>query len=112
MLMKNQPYLGDLIRTEIIQPTGLSVAAAAAALQVPRPSSLLNGSADLSGEMALRIAKTFGAKMDTLLRMPSVHDIAQTRNREKTIRVASDFTGWPAFMPRKAKAEMPHAQRA
>lgn len=89
MRMKNPPHPGDFIRTEIIQPAGLSVTAAAAALQVSRPalSSLLNGSANLSGDMALRIEKAFGAKMDTLMRMQSSYDIAQTRKREKKIRV-------------------------
>ena len=64
-------------------------AARAAALQVSRPalSSLLNGKADLSGDMALRIEKAFGVKMDTLMRMQSAYDIAQTRKREKEIRV-------------------------
>ena len=33
MPMKNPPHPGDFIRTEIIQPAGLSVTAAAAALQ-------------------------------------------------------------------------------
>jgi plasmid maintenance system antidote protein VapI len=36
---------------------------------------------------ALRIEKAFGVKMDTLMRMQSSYDIAQTRRREKTIRV-------------------------
>jgi antitoxin HigA-1 len=89
MPMKNPPHPGDFIRTEIIAPAGLSVTAAATALQVSRPalSSLLNGKADLSGDMALRIEKAFGVKMDTLMRMQSAYDIAQTRKREKQIRV-------------------------
>ena len=89
MPIKNPPHPGNFIRTEIIEPAGLSVTAAAAALQVSRPalSSLLNGKADLSGDMALRIEKAFGVKMDTLIRMQSVYDIAQTRKREKEIRV-------------------------
>jgi plasmid maintenance system antidote protein VapI len=37
--------------------------------------------------MALRIEKAFGVKMDTLIRMQSAYDIAQTRKREKEIRV-------------------------
>ena len=55
----------------------------------PRPalSSLLNGKADLSGDMALRIEKAFGVKMDTLMRMQSAYDIAQTRKREHEIRI-------------------------
>ncbi|MGH9439831.1 MAG: HigA family addiction module antitoxin [Terriglobia bacterium] len=87
--MKSPPHPGDFIRTEIIEPAGLSVTAAAAALGVSRPalSSLLNGKADLSGEMVLRIEKAFGVNMDTLTRMQASYDIAQTRRREKQIHV-------------------------
>jgi antitoxin HigA-1 len=89
MAMKNPPHPGNFIRTEIIQPRGLLVTAAAAALRVSRPalSNLLNGSADLSGDMALRIEKAFGVRMDSLVRMQASFDIAQTRKREKKIRV-------------------------
>ena len=89
MPIKNPPHPGDFIRTEIIEPAGLSVTAAAQALRVSRPtlSSLLNRKANLSGDMALRIEKAFGVKMDTLLRMQASYDIAQTRKREKLIRV-------------------------
>jgi len=87
--MKRPSHPGDFIRTEIIQPAGLSVTDAAKALRVSRPalSSLLNSKAGLSGEMALRIEKAFGVKMDTLMRMQSAYDIARTRKREKEIRV-------------------------
>jgi antitoxin HigA-1 len=87
--IKSPSHPGDFIRTEIIQPAGLSVTSAALALRVSRPalSSLLNGKADLSGDMALRIEKAFGVKMDTLMRMQASYDIAQTRKREKKIHV-------------------------
>jgi len=89
MPMKNPPHAGDFIRTEIVEAAGLTVTAAAIALGVSRPalSSLLNSKADLSGDMALRIEKAFGVKMDTLMRMQSAYDIAQTRKRENTIKV-------------------------
>ena len=89
MPMKNPPHPGDFIRTEIIEPAGLSVTAAAAALQVSRPalSSLLNGKADLSGGMAPRLEKALGVKMDTLMRMQATYDIAQTRRHERDIHV-------------------------
>jgi addiction module HigA family antidote len=88
MAMKTPPHPGDFIRTEIIEAAGLSVTAAATVLRVSRPavSSLVNGKAALSGEMALRIEKAFGVKMDTLMRMQSTYDIAKTRSREKEIR--------------------------
>lgn len=89
MSIKSPPHPGNFIRTEIIEAAGLTVTAAAIVLRVSRPmlSSLLNGKADLSGDMALRIEKAFGAKMDTLMRMQSSYDIAQTRKREKQIHV-------------------------
>ena len=101
MSMKNPPHPGDFIRTEIIEPAGLSVTAAAAVLQVSRPalSSLLNSKADLSGEMALRIEKAFGVKMETLMRMQSAFDIAKIRSREKEIRVRR-------FRPRAAEVRL------
>ena len=99
MPIKNPPHPGDFIRTEIIQPAKLSVTAAAAALHVSRPalSNVLNGRADLSGDMALRLEKAFGVRMDTLMRMQAAYDIAQTRKREKTIRVRRIHT--PADAP-------------
>jgi addiction module HigA family antidote len=89
MAMKNPPHPGDFIRTEIVEPAGLTVTAAAAALEVSRPalSSLLNGRASLSGDMALRIEKAFGVRMETLMRMQSSFDIAETRKREGQIRL-------------------------
>jgi addiction module HigA family antidote len=116
MPMMNPPHPGDFIRTEIIAPVGLSVTAAAVALGVSRPalSSLLNGKAALSGDMALRIEKAFGVRMDTLMRMQSSFDIAQTRKREKTIHVqqiASASAGFIAGMaatvsiPQREKTE-------
>ena len=89
MRMRNPPHPGDFIRTEIIEPRSLSVTAAAQVLQVARPtlSSLLNGKANLSGEMALRIEKAFGVKMDTLMRMQASYDIARTRSREDELDI-------------------------
>jgi addiction module HigA family antidote len=89
MPMKNPPHPGDFIKTEIIEAAGLTVTAAARALRVSRPalSSLLNGKADLSGEMALRIEKAFGVKLDTLMRMQSAYDIAQVRKTAGKLRI-------------------------
>lgn len=89
MPIKNPPHPGSFIRTEILEPAGYSVTAAAEALGVSRAalSSLLNERADLSGDMALRIEKAFGVKMDTLMRMQSSYDIAQARKRANQIHV-------------------------
>lgn len=89
MTMHNPPHPGDFIRTEILEPLGLSVAAAAKVLGVSRPtlSTLLNGHSDLSGEMALRLEKAFGVTMDTLMRMQNAFDIAEARKKAGHIKV-------------------------
>jgi addiction module HigA family antidote len=74
---------------EVIEPLDLSVTQTARILGVTRPalSALLNGRAALSPNMALRIEKAFGPKMDTLLRMQTAYDIAEAREREADIKV-------------------------
>ena len=90
MRMLNPPHPGAFIKTEVLEPLGLTVAGASTVLGVSRPalSALLNGRADLSGTMALRIEKAFGVQMDTLMRMQASYDIARTRRREDDVRVA------------------------
>ena len=90
MRMSNPPHPGRFVKTEVIEPLGLTVAAAAGVLGVSRPtlSTFLNGRSGLSGTMALRIEKAFGIKMDTLMRMQVSYDIARTRAREGEIQIA------------------------
>lgn len=75
---------GAWLRTEIVEPHGLSVTETAARLHVTRQtmSTLLNGHAGLSAEMAIRFEKAFGLKADTMLRMQAAYDLAQVRARE------------------------------
>jgi len=89
MPMKSPPHLGGVIRREIIEPLGLSVTGAASALGVTRQalSNLLNERTSLSADMALRIEKAFGPKMDHLMRMQLAFDLAEARRREGEIKV-------------------------
>jgi antitoxin HigA-1 len=89
MPMFNPPHPGEVIRTEIIEAHSLTVTAAAEVLGVSRQalSGLLNGQVGLTGDMALRIEKAFGPKMETLMGMQSAFDIFRTRLRERTIKV-------------------------
>ena len=89
MRIARPAHPGQFIRMEVIEPLGLSVTQAAKVLGVSRPalSALLNARAALSPDMALRIEKAFGPKMDTLLRMQTAYEIAETRDREADIRV-------------------------
>ena len=68
---------------EIIELAGLSAAAAALCVSRPAVSNMLNGRADLSERMALRLEEAFGARMDGVMRVQSACDIAQARKRQK-----------------------------
>ena len=89
IMMASPSHPGIFVRMEIIEPLALSVTAAAKALGVTRQalSTLLNGHASLSPDMALRLEKAFGVRMDTLLGMQTAYDIAAARATEKKIKV-------------------------
>lgn len=87
--MIDPPHIGSFIKTEIIEAHGLNVSTGARALGITRQtlSALLNEHAGLSPDMALRLEKAFGVRMDTLLRMQTAYDIAQARKRAPGIDV-------------------------
>ena len=89
MPMKSPPHLGGFVRRQILEPLGLSVTDAAAALDVTRQalSNLVNERAALTADMALRLEKAFGVSMDLLMRMQLAYDLADARARERTIKV-------------------------
>jgi len=100
--MARPAHPGQFLRREVIEPLDLSVTKAARILGVTRPalSALLNGHAALSPNMALRIEKAFGPKMDTLLRMQTAYEIAEARDREGEIKVRR-------YVPKPAVAHEP-----
>jgi addiction module HigA family antidote len=102
--MKNPAHPGGFVKSEIIEPLGLSVTAAAQALGVTRAtlSTLLNEHSQLSPDMALRVEKAFGVSMDTLMRMQNSYDISQARKRASEINVA----------PYRAAPNLPAASQA
>ncbi|MFD2646313.1 HigA family addiction module antitoxin [Devosia albogilva] len=93
MALRMHPFLtvhvGDFLKTEIVEPTGMSIKALAEHFGVSRQalSTLLNGGASLSPDMAIRFEKAFGIKADTLLRMQTAYQLAQARRNEAQIEV-------------------------
>ncbi len=83
------PHPGAFIREEVLDELGLTVSGAATVLEVRRAtlSDLINGNAALSAEMALRIEKAFGVKMETLLNMQAWYDAYTMRQRAGEIAV-------------------------
>lgn len=80
---------GSFVRTEILEPLGLSITHAARILGVRRAtlSDLLNGHTSLSPEMGLRLEKAFGVELDLLLRMQAWYDAAAIRRVAGQIKV-------------------------
>jgi antitoxin HigA-1 len=63
MAMRNPAHPGEIIREECLAPLGLTVTAAAEDIGVSRKalSTLLNGHAGVSPDMAVRLEKPVGA---------------------------------------------------
>ena len=87
--MKNPPHPGFLARVDCLEPHGLSVTEAAKVLGVSRSalSHLVNESADLSWDMAIRLAKAFGSTAEGWMRVQFQYDAAQVKERSKRIKV-------------------------
>ena len=83
------PHPGDFVRTEVLDELGLSVAESARILGIREASlsTVLDGAALLSAEMALRIEKAFGLDLDLPLEMQAWHDASRIRARADEIAV-------------------------
>lgn len=89
MAMHNPPHPGDLIKDLCIEPLGLSVTEAAAGLGVTRKtlSSLLNGRAGISPEMAIRLSRAFGRSPESWLALQNQYDLWHAAQRARRIKV-------------------------
>lgn len=89
MQMYNPPHPGEVIRKLCIEPLGLSVTEAAAGLGVSRKtlSSILNGRAGISAEMALRLSMAFDTSPESWLAQQSQYDLWVTKKDKKGIKV-------------------------
>ena len=87
--MKNPPHPGLSVRLNCLEPYSLSVTEGAKALGVSRTtlSRLINGQAGISPDMAIRLAKAFGATPDIWIRMQAAYGLAQARRHESGIDV-------------------------
>ena len=75
--MHNPPHPGEIIREMCLEPIGLTVTDTAKALKVTRKtlSSILNGRAGISPEMALRLSKVFGRTPEGWMRLQLQYDL-------------------------------------
>ncbi len=89
MVMKTPCHPGEIIREDVLAPLDLNISQAAKVLGVTRQalSNMLNGRASLTAEMALRVEKAFGPKMEHLMRMQLNYDLAEARARADSVHV-------------------------
>lgn len=86
MPMKNPPHPGAVVFQECIEPLGLSITDAAAALGVTRNtlSELVNGKRGISPEMAVRLETVFGGSAESWLVQQAQYDLVHVhRDRIK-----------------------------
>ena len=85
MVRRSMPvkHPGKLIKSELIEETGLTVTEIANLVQVSRQavSNLMNEKADVSPEMALRISMVFGSSPDIWLRLQAKYDLEKATRR-------------------------------
>ena len=98
---------------QCIEPLGLTISAAAAALGVTRTtlSELVNERRGISPEMAVRLAKVFGGTAESWLTQQADYDLAQVqagRMKLKRRQPAYSFSAWdmqdPLPLARKSRA--------
>lgn len=87
--MHDPAHPGEIIREECLAPLGLTVTAAAEGLGVSRKalSSLLNGHAGISPEMAIRLEKAGWSRAEAWLRMQVAYDLWHAREHADDIEV-------------------------
>ena len=89
MLMHNPPHPGEVLRSLCLEPLGLSVTAAAKALGVSRKtlSTVLNGRAGISPEMAIRLSIAFDTSAESWLQQQLHYDLWQAEQHRKELDV-------------------------
>lgn len=89
MRMHNPPHPGEIIKSVCLEPLGVTVTEAAKALGVSRKtlSTILNGRAGVSPEMAVRLSIAFGTSAESWLNLQTQCDLWHAQQRRKQLRV-------------------------
>jgi addiction module HigA family antidote len=87
--MFNPPHPGEIIKELCLVPLELSVTEAAEALGVSRKtlSSILNGRAGISPEMAIRLSKAFGTTAESWMNQQAQYDLWHAQQAADSLKV-------------------------
>ena len=88
MPMKNPPHRGGFVLRQCIEPLGLTITQAAAALGVTPTtlSELVNGKRGISAEMAVRLSKVFGGSAESWLVQQAQYDLAHLQTNHLRLK--------------------------
>lgn len=89
MLMHAPPHPGEILKELCMEPLGLTVTDAAKALDVSRKtlSSILNGRAGISPEMAIRLSLAFDTTAESWLNQQVQYDLWHAEKHRSELRV-------------------------
>lgn len=89
MLMHNPPHPGEILKELCLEPLGVSVTDAAKALGVSRKtlSTVINGRAGISPEMAIRLSIAFDTSAESWLTQQTQYDLWQAEQHRSELHV-------------------------
>jgi len=87
--MHNPPHPGEVLRALCLDPLGLTVTRAAAALGVSRKtlSGILNGRSGISAEMAIRLSIAFNTTAESWMLQQLQYDLARVEPKRRSLQV-------------------------
>jgi addiction module HigA family antidote len=90
MKMHNPPHPGEVLRRLCLEPLNLTVTDAARSLGVSRKalSSILNGRAGISPEMAVRLSIAFNTSAESWLNQQLQYDLWYAEKNRRLLHVA------------------------
>ncbi len=90
MLMHNPPHPGLIIKELCIEPLGLTITDTAKALGISRKtlSSIINGKAGISPEMAVRLSIAFNTSSESWINQQSQYDLRQAEQYRDELNVS------------------------
>jgi len=89
MLMHNPPHPGEIIKELCLVPLGITVTDAAKGLGVSRKtlSSIINGKAGISPEMAIRLSIAFNTSAESWIIQQTQYDLWQAELHRDELQV-------------------------
>ena len=93
MEMFNPPHPGEIIKELCLESLEITLTQAAKALGVSRKtlSSIVNGHARITPEMAIRLSIAFGTSAESWLNQQSQYDLWLARHKQRELKVEKLF---------------------